>query len=91
LAPGDVVLLEAGGQIPADARLTRSASLSVDEAALTGESVPVDKDAAASVRSQAPLAEHATMVHLGTTVVTGTGTAIVIATGVAIQLGRVGQ
>jgi Ca2+-transporting ATPase len=91
LVPGDVVLLEAGGQIPADARLTRSASLSVDEAALTGESVPVDKDAAASVGSQAPLAEHATMVYLGTTVVTGTGTAIVIATGVATQLGRVGQ
>jgi Ca2+-transporting ATPase len=91
LVPGDVVLLEAGAQVPADARLVRSAALGVDEAALTGESVPVDKDPAAAVAVEAPLAEHSTMVYLGTTVASGTGAAIVTATGVATQLGRVGQ
>jgi Ca2+-transporting ATPase len=91
LVPGDIVLLEAGSQVPADARLIRSAALRVDESALTGESLPIDKDPATRVASEAPLAEHPTMVYLGTTVVAGTGVAIVTATGVATQLGRVGQ
>ncbi len=91
LVPGDVVVLEAGAQVPADARLVRSAGLRVDEAALTGESLPVDKDTDASVESRAPLAEHSTMVFLGTAVLAGTGTAVVTATGVATQLGRIGQ
>jgi Ca2+-transporting ATPase len=91
LVPGDLVVLEAGAQVPADARLTRSAALRVDEAALTGESVPVDKEAEARVEIGAPLAEHATMVYLGTSVVAGAGTAVVTATGLATQLGRIGQ
>ena len=91
LVPGDVVLLEAGSQVPADARLIRSSLLRIDEASLTGESVPVDKDADAPLAPGAPLAEHATMVYLGTAVVAGSGTALVTATGVATQLGRVGQ
>jgi P-type Ca2+ transporter type 2C len=91
LVPGDVVLLEAGAQVPADARLVHSAALRVDEASLTGESVPVDKDASAHVPTSAPLAEHTTMVYLGTAVLAGSGAAIVAVTGVATQLGRVGQ
>jgi P-type Ca2+ transporter type 2C len=91
LVPGDVVMLEAGAQVPADARLVRSAALQVDEATLTGESLPVDKDANAHVDAGAPLAEHRTMVYLGTTVLAGTGLGVVTATGVATQLGRIGQ
>jgi Ca2+-transporting ATPase len=91
LVPGDVVLLEAGIQVPADARLTRSTALRIDESALTGESVPVDKDADASLATDAPLAEHATMVYLGTAVLGGTGAAIVTATGGITELGRLGQ
>ena len=91
LVPGDVVLLEAGAQVPADARLVHSAALRIDEASLTGESLPIDKDANAHVEAAAPLAEHVTMVYLGTAVLAGTGAAIVTVTGVATQLGRVGQ
>ncbi|HSE93323.1 MAG TPA: cation-transporting P-type ATPase, partial [Methylomirabilota bacterium] len=91
VVPGDVVVLEAGAQVPADARLARSAGLRVDEAALTGESLPVEKDAAARLDPRAPLAEHPTMVYLGTAVLAGSGIAVVTATGVATQLGRIGQ
>jgi Ca2+-transporting ATPase len=91
LVPGDLVLLEAGAQVPADARLTRCTALRIDESALTGESLPVDKDADAPLATDTPLAEHATMVYLGTTVLAGTGAAIVMATGVGTQLGRLGQ
>jgi Ca2+-transporting ATPase len=91
LVPGDLVLLEAGSQIPADLRLVRSAALRVTEAALTGESVPVDKDAAARLAPDTPLAERATMAYLGTTAVAGSGLGVVTATGVATELGRVGQ
>ena len=89
--PGDVVLLEAGAQVPADARLIRCTALRIDESALTGESLPVEKDADANLATDAPLAEHATMAYLGTAVLAGTGAAIVTATGVATQLGRLGQ
>ena len=66
VVPGDIVLLEAGNLVPADLRVIETADLSVDEAALTGESVPVTKDADARVPADAPLAERATMVHKGT-------------------------
>lgn len=91
LVPGDLVVLEAGAQVPADARLVRSAALRADEASLTGESEPVDKDAEARVAAGAPLGERRTMVYLGTAVLAGNGVALVTATGVATQLGRIGQ
>ena len=91
LAPGDLILLEAGSQVPADARLVKSAAFRLDESALTGESAAVDKDAHAEVTAETPLAERRTMVYLGTAVVAGTGVAIVTGTGIATELGRIGQ
>jgi Ca2+-transporting ATPase len=91
LVPGDLVLLEAGAHVPADARLVESAALRLDEAALTGESVPVGKRAHAQVPAAAPVAERETMVYLGTIVVAGRGLAVVTATGIASELGRIGQ
>ena len=91
LVPGDLVILEAGAYVPADARLIRSAGLQVAEAALTGESIPVDKDAEAALRPDAPIAERITMVYLGTAVVAGSAVALVTATGQATELGRIGQ
>ncbi|HUM16375.1 MAG TPA: cation-translocating P-type ATPase [Candidatus Nitrosotalea sp.] len=91
LVPGDVVMLEAGAAVPADARLLRSAALQANESTLTGESAAVDKDVAARPRPEAPLAERANMVHLGTTILSGSGVALVTATGPATELGRIGQ
>jgi P-type Ca2+ transporter type 2C len=91
LVPRDIILLEAGAHIPADARLLRSAALRVAEAALTGESEPVDKDADAKLEPGASLAERRTMVYLATSVVGGSGLAVVTATGLATELGRIGQ
>jgi Ca2+-transporting ATPase len=91
LVPGDIVLLEAGGHVPADLRLIRSTALRVTEAALTGESEAALKDADAPVAPDAPLAERPTMVYLGTAVVAGSGLGVVTATGVATELGRIGQ
>jgi Ca2+-transporting ATPase len=91
LVPGDVIVLEAGSAVPADARLLRSAALQVSEAALTGESAAVWKDATASLGSDTPLADRATMVYLGTTVLSGSGVGVITTTGVATELGRIGQ
>ena len=91
LVPGDVVVLEAGAAVPADARLLRSAALQVDESALTGESAAVWKDAQARPAPDGPLAERANMVHLGTAVLSGSGLALVTATGPATELGRIGR
>ncbi len=91
LVPGDVVVLEAGAAVPADARLLRSAALQVDESALTGESAAVWKDAGARPAPDGPLAERANVVHLGTAVLSGSGLALVTATGPATELGRIGQ
>jgi Ca2+-transporting ATPase len=91
LVPGDIVLLQAGSQVPADARLLQSPGLRIDEAALTGESQPVDKEATASLPAVTPLAERRTMVYLGTAVLAGSGLGVVTATGLATELGRIGQ
>jgi len=91
LVPGDVVVLEAGAAVPADARLLRSAALQVDESALTGESAAVWKDALARPAPDAPLAERANVVHLGTAVLAGSGLGLVTATGPRTELGRIGR
>jgi len=91
LVPGDVIILEPGAQVPADARLIESAALRVTEASLTGESEPVAKDAAALVEPGAKLAERQTMVYLGTAILAGSGAAVITATGLATELGRIGQ
>lgn len=83
LVPGDIVMLEAGAAVPADARLLRSAALQVSEAALTGESAAVSKDAEARVAPDAHLADRRSMVYLGTTVLSGSGVAVVTTTGLA--------
>lgn len=90
LVPGDVVELEAGDAVPADARLFEAVRLRVDESALTGESTAVTKDAGADVTPGAVLAERPTMVFTGTTVVAGTASAIVTATGPRTELGKIG-
>lgn len=88
IVPGDLLRLEAGDVVPADARLLEAAALLVEEAALTGESVPVDKTAERSPGPR-PLAERSGMVYRGTVVVRGRGLAVVTATGMATELGRV--
>ena len=88
LVPGDLVRLEAGSRIPADGRLVEAHALRVEEAALTGESVPVDKQPDA-VAPDAPLAERTSMVYSGTSVAAGRGTMLVTATGMDAELGRV--
>jgi len=90
LVPGDVILLDPGAHIPADARLIETMALRVEEAALTGESVPVTKSADV-VSAEAPLAERTCMVFLGTTATAGRATAIVTATGDATELGKIGR
>ncbi|NLT98562.1 MAG: calcium-translocating P-type ATPase, PMCA-type [Christensenellaceae bacterium] len=89
LVVGDVVLLEAGDYVPADIRLTETASLRIDEAMLTGESVPVEKDAAAVLPEQTPLAERVNMAYAGTSVTYGRGTGVVAGTGMQTEIGRI--
>ncbi|HUY87186.1 MAG TPA: cation-translocating P-type ATPase [Pirellulales bacterium] len=89
LAPGDLIELEAGDNVPADARLIESFSLQAMEAALTGESTPVVKDAQAAVPAEAPLGDRANMVFSGAVITAGKGKAIVVATGMQTQLGQI--
>ena len=93
LVPGDVILLEAGDAIPADGRLLTSASLKIEEAALTGESVPVLKfiDAINLVdeTKDVTLGDRKNMVYMGSTVVYGRGTAVITATGMYTEMGKI--
>lgn len=90
LVPGDLVELEAGDNVPADARLVEgTANLAVQEAALTGESLPVAKRADILLAADTPLAERANMLCMGTAVVAGKGRALVVATGMRTELGRI--
>jgi potassium/sodium efflux P-type ATPase len=90
VVPGDILLLGSGDKIPADARLLKSRGLQADEAALSGESVPVDKRVD-PVEESAPVAERASMVHGGTLVTSGQVTAVVTATGQQTELGRISE
>ena len=89
LVPGDIIRLEAGDFIPADARLLRSVSLKSEESALTGESVPAEKDADHTVKEDAPLGDRVNMVFSGCSVTYGTATAVVTATGMHTEMGKI--
>lgn len=89
LVPGDVILLARDTMVPADARVVQADRLTLNEAALTGESLPVEKTAAPLTDARPPLSERDNMVWRGTAVTGGTGAAVVIATGRATELGRV--
>ena len=92
LVPGDVVLLEAGDSVPADCRVLESASMKIEEAALTGESVPVEKHAQAielDGSDDVPLGDRKNMCYMGSTVVYGRGRAVVVATGMKTEMGKI--
>ncbi len=89
LVPGDIIHLEAGDFVPADARLLRSVSLKSEESALTGESVPADKSSDDIVREDAPLGDRSNMVFSGCTITYGTAIAVVTATGMNTEMGKI--
>jgi len=93
LVPGDVVLLEAGDSVPADGRIIENASLQIEEAALTGESVPVQKALAAlnlgAGQEEIPLGDRKNMCYMGSTVVYGRGKAVIIGTGMNTEMGKI--
>lgn len=89
LVKGDVVLLDAGRVVPADLRLTTTASLKVDESALTGESVPVEKDAKFLAEGEIPLGDRINMAYSSTSVTYGRGEGVVIATAADTEIGRI--
>ncbi len=89
LVPGDIIKLEAGDFVPADARLIKSASLKSEESALTGESVPSEKDALAEVKEDAPLGDRSNMVFSGCSITYGAATAVVTQTGMNTQMGKI--
>lgn len=91
LVPGDIVILEAGDRVPGDCRLLETATLKIDEAPLTGESVPVEKDALLSLTENVQVADRKNMVFMGTTVVHGRAKALVVSTGMRTEFGRIAK
>ena len=89
LVPGDIIKLEAGDSVPADARLLHSVSLKSEESALTGESVPSEKDANATVAADAPLGDRSTMIFSGCSITYGTALAVVTGTGMDTEMGKI--
>jgi len=89
LVPGDIILIEAGDFIPADARLLKSASLKSEESALTGESVPSEKDADDPVKENAPIGDRHNMVYSGCSITYGRARAVVTATGMNTEMGKI--
>lgn len=89
LVPGDVILLEAGDQVPADARILACSRLQADESAMTGESVPVEKENRDSLPEDTPLGDQCNMLLSGSLITAGRGTALVVATGMDTQMGRI--
>ena len=89
LVPGDIIKLEAGDFVPADARLLHSTSLKSEESALTGESVPSEKDATAEVAENAPIGDRTNMVFSGCSITYGTALAVVTGTGMNTEMGKI--
>ena len=93
LVPGDVIMLEAGDSVPADCRVLESATMKIEEAALTGESVPVEKHAnvieLAAGTDDVPLGDRKNMCYMGSTVVYGRGRAVVVGTGMNTEMGKI--
>lgn len=89
LVPGDIIKLEAGDFVPADARLIKSVNLKSEESALTGESVPSEKDANAEVKEKAPIGDRTNMVFSGCSITYGTAVAVVTATGMKTEMGKI--
>ena len=89
LVPGDIIRLEAGDFVPADARLIRSVSLKSEESALTGESVPSEKDASSVIDANAALGDRTNMVFSGCSITYGTALAVVTATGMNTEMGKI--
>lgn len=91
LLPGDIIFVEEGDQIPADARLIDSKNLSINEASLTGESESVSKSADSLMEEDKPLAERNNMIYMGTTAARGKGKAVVTATAEDTEIGKIGE
>ncbi len=89
LVKGDIVLLDAGRGIPADLRITKSISMKVEESALTGESVPVDKDAYFVAEKELPLGDRINMAYMSTSVASGRGEGVVVRTGTETEIGQI--
>ena len=89
LVPGDVIYLEAGDFVPADARLLTSSNLKSEESALTGESVPAEKDARAEVKENASVGDRSNMVFSGCSLTYGSATAVVTGTGMSTEMGKI--
>lgn len=89
LVPGDIIKLEAGDFVPADARLISSSSLKSEESALTGESLPAEKDAEALLPADAPLGDRSNCIYSGCSIVYGTASAVVTETGMNTQMGKI--
>jgi P-type Ca2+ transporter type 2C len=89
IVPGDIVVLEAGDQVPADGRIIRAATLEIDESALTGESAPVSKGVTPIEQVETPLGDRVDMAYMHTAVTRGAGEILVTATGMATEVGHI--